>query len=172
MPDHFSYSLQGGLTNPLKEEKIMKIAKQTINQIKAISLEAKSTYLGSAFRKEILNTPKSIYLLEEKNGAGGTNTYEGGLLLAANHLIMRYQKQLNFDEFIILLKITSNNQDTYLRVFLEPVRGVTRKIEWYIFRASFGRIGDIPLNICGIKVAEVDEVGLLKRACRLLGEKI
>jgi hypothetical protein len=71
----------------------MKITKQTISQIKSNTCESKATYLGSAFRKDLLKTPKSVYVLEESNGSDGTNAYAGGLLLATNYVIMRYEKQ-------------------------------------------------------------------------------
>jgi hypothetical protein len=133
-------------------------------QFKSTTLEAKSPYQASVYRNDILPIAKTIYLLQESiNGESGP-VYEGGLMLATNSLLLRFKFGWSLDETIVLLKSQSKEGPFYQRIFLEPRRGFTLRISWYAFRTTFGILGDIPLQIVGIKTAEADEIGLLNSA--------
>jgi hypothetical protein len=133
-------------------------------QFKDITLEGKPSYTGKVYRHDILPISKTIYTLEESTNQWPGRVYEGGLLIASNNLLLQFQKDWSLDKTVVLLITQSENGPFYQRIFLEPRSGSALRVSWYAFRTTLGRLGDIPLQIVGIKSAEADEVGLLNSA--------
>ena len=133
------------------------------------NLEGKIPYAVEVFRRDHCNIqlPYTLFVLQEtfERNLPPTKLVQGGIARAINVKILQFYLTPNFDEIAIFLISNRNNTESgfHQRIFVRPKKGITRFVDWALYRMTFGRLGDIPLEIVGIKPVEADELILLKQ---------
>ena len=125
------------------------------------NIEGKVAYTQTVLRKEKTELPNNYYIFKEDRflGEQGRGLIEGGITRAINVCLMRYEKELDLENTIILLSERINGSQVYWRIFVQKKKGwLFRMVSWKAYRATFGRAGDLPIEIVGITRACEDEI--------------
>jgi ribosomal protein L19 len=138
---------------------------QLSNKNHLINNEGKTTYRTMIFRKEMTRQPKSIYIFEEDRQMSQRyyGIVVGGLNRAINVTLMRYEEKLALESTLILLAERINGQQIFRRIFIQRKKGwLFQMVKWSAYRTTFGRAGDLPLEIVGITRACDDEILMIE----------
>lgn len=136
------------------------------NEINSINLQSIRSYSHELYRDDFLTIEKSLLIVADTNDAitYGTKGKVGNLKEVINALALRSFREFKPDEILIYQSIKIDGKEMLLRVFVQPHMGITRLIKWAVYRTTIGRMGDLPLEIVSITLAEADEVAIVNKA--------
>lgn len=122
-------------------------------------LPAYHTYL---FRQELTGHSVDLLVLSEDRLMSITHNRMviGGISRAINISLLRGLKSLSLHDSIILLAKIINGETYYQKIGIKRKKGLSSMISWATYRTTFGRAGDLPLEIIGITDANSDETQL------------
>jgi hypothetical protein len=127
------------------------------------NIEGKSAYHINIWRRQLAVIPADILVIQEDNSVSSThkNMITGGIHRVLNVALMRFKFECDLENTCVFLVQKSNKFTMVSRIFLQQKKGVFGQLKWRVYRSTFGRAGDLPLEIIGIKAAEADELNLL-----------
>ena len=87
------------------------------------------------------------------------NFFNGGLAEAINSTLLQFVLEPQLDNFEVYLTTHFESGPFYQRIFFRPKgRAFVRMAKWNLRRKGYMKISDLPIEIVGIKPAEIDEL--------------